>query len=439
MLGLVDKKTEIEQIKADIAGKDCFVEIIPGNYYFHPKINNVVAIYIRNLNTQKSYILSAEHPDSYNLDKKSIEEILKLPNSILVSSRKDFLYYFIVPNVKDINFVFKYDYNFNDDPCIRYFYRNLGRNKDINKIIPLTVHLRSIESEFSRNKSKLQTKSNDSFDFFNKKVTSVFYLIEKTGLKVDRDKLISLFNVENLEFSFKESKVYSKFNLYNTTGRPTNSFNSINFSAIPKEGDYRKCFIPKNDTFLEFDFDGYHLRLIGSLVGYSFSEPSAHTELGKKYFNKENLTEEEYKEVKKINFQSIYGKIPSKALKLEFYVKLKQFIGELWNNFNSNGYIEDPISKKRFTKELEDITPEKLFNYLVQSYETSRNVKVLLETLRYTQNFKSKIVMYTYDAIVVDTDSTEKDTIIDIFKEILTESGKYPVKVRESLNLVFDS
>ena len=54
--------------------------------------------------------------------------------------------------------------------------------------------------------------------------------------------------------SLRNSRVYSSYNLYNITSRPTNAFNSINFLAFNKENGSRAAFIPKNDAFVEFDW-----------------------------------------------------------------------------------------------------------------------------------------------------------------------------------------
>jgi hypothetical protein len=54
--------------------------------------------------------------------------------------------------------------------------------------------------------------------------------------------------------------LYSQYNLWTTTGRPSNSFGSVNFAALPPEK--RKGFVAENDSLIEFDFDAYHLRLI---------------------------------------------------------------------------------------------------------------------------------------------------------------------------------
>ena len=65
---------------------------------------------------------------------------------------------------------------------------------------------------------------------------------------------------------------------------------------------------------MEFDFDGYHLRLLCDQINYPLTVESAHKQLAKHYFGTEDITEDQYKEVKQINFHAIYGKIPSEML-----------------------------------------------------------------------------------------------------------------------------
>ena len=50
-----------------------------------------------------------------------------------------------------------------------------------------------------------------------------------------------------------DGKLYGKYNLTTTTGRPSNSFGTVNFAALPPEK--REAFVPENDMLVEFDFD----------------------------------------------------------------------------------------------------------------------------------------------------------------------------------------
>ena len=183
------------------------------------------------------------------------------------------------------------------------------------------------------------------------------------------------------------------------------------------------------------DFDGYHLRLLCEQIGYTLSSESAHTQLAKQYFNKEEITEEEYDTAKQINFHAIYGKIPEKWAHLEVFTKIKAFIDKLWKEFEKNGRVMAPISKKSFSKELMGMNPQKLMNYIMQSLETSRNILILKEVLRYLQNKKTNIVLYTYDALLFDFDKEDGKETLEQIKEILEEDGKYPVKFKYSKDL----
>ena len=68
--------------------------------------------------------------------------------------------------------------------------------------------------------------------------------------------------------------------------------------------------------------------------------------------------------------------------------------------------------------------------------ETSRNVLILKEVLRYLKDKQTKIALYTYDAILFDFSKEDgKETLQDIEK-IMSEDNKYPVKFKFSKDLV---
>ena len=179
---------------------------------------------------------------------------------------------------------------------------------------------------------------------------------------------------------------------------------------------------------MEFDFDGYHLRLLCDQINYPLTIESAHKQLAKHYFGTEDITEEQYKEAKQINFHAIYGKIPKKHKNLEVFKLIKEFIDNLWKMYEEVGVVCDPISGKPFTEELKRMNPAKLMNYLMQSLETSRNILILKDK-------KTKVVLYTYDSVLFDFSKEEKN-ILDDLENVLSEDGKYPVKFKFSENLV---
>ena len=80
--------------------------------------------------------------------------------------------------------------------------------------------------------------------------------------------------------------------------------------------------------------------------------------------------------------------------------------------------------------------PAKLMNYMMQSLETSNNILILKEVLRYLKDKKTKIALFTYDAILFDFSKEDGKKTLEEIQKILEKDGKYPVKFKFSKNLV---
>ena len=331
----------------------------------------------------------------------------------------------------------KYDkLEYSNNSAITNHFYNKVKIKDVNKIIPLPKLYENCEKIYEKVKTTIDFKLPEGFDFYNKTATNVFYLLEQSGLGVYYEAFNKLFKPRNPLLNTVDNSVLSYYNLYNITSRPTNAFNSVNFAAIPKGEQYRKCFKPQNDFFIEFDFDGYHLRLLCEQINYELTNESAHKQLAKLYFDKNEITDDEYTQAKQINFHAIYGKIPEKWAFLDIFEKIDDYIKTLWKKYEDDGKVLAPISGKPFTSKLKDMNPQKLMNYIMQSLETSRNINILKEVLRYLKDKKTKVVLYTYDAFLFDFSKEDKKSTLEDLKRILESNGNYPVKFKYSDNLV---
>jgi len=159
-------------------------------------------------------------------------------------------------------------------------------------------------------------------------------------------------------------------------------------------------------------------------------------QLAKQYFGKDEITDEEYNKAKQINFHAIYGKIPEEHKNLKIFKEIQEYIDAMWKSFKEAGYVWNPQSGKAFKNNLEDMNPAKLMNYMMQSLETSNNIIILKDILKYLRNKKSFITLYTYDAVLFDFSKEDgKETLKEI-QEIMERQGKYPVKFKYSLNLM---
>jgi len=423
-----------------LKNSEAYIDIISSNDYYHPKLSFTVAVYIRVLGDSSGFIIPINHDEGLNVDKGRVVDILKGFKRVYVLDKKNFLYHFPAIDVVDINLWVAYKYYDKIElpskiNTINWFYNRFRDLPNTNQLIPLAKLHEQAEKTFETVQTYIEEPLEESFQFYNDIAVKVFFLLEQQGLRIVYQPFLDLFQPQNPKFSIDNNIVYTYYNLYNSTSRPTNAFNSVNFAAIPKDENYRKAIIPQNDLFVEFDFDGYHLRLLTEQTGFKIEGPSAHKELAKHYFKKDDISEEEYQNAKQINFQAIYGRIPEEHKRLEIFQKIQSFIDSLWKDYNNKGALT-PISGKPFTTRLKDMHPQKLMNYIMQSLETARNVLILKEVLKYLRGKKTKIALYTYDAILFDYAKEDGEHILEELASILSEKEKYPVKIKTSENLV---
>ena len=96
----------------------------------------------------------------------------------------------------------------------------------------------------------------------------------------------------------------------------------------------------------------------------------------------------------------------------------------MWIEFKNNKKINTHIYKRPLKEEnLENLNPQKLFNYYIQSYETERNVKLLMKLHQYLLTKKTKIVHYNYDSFLFDYDKSDGVEIIYDIKKVLEKNG----------------
>ena len=86
---------------------------------------------------------------------------------------------------------------------------------------------------------------------------------------------------------------------------------------------------------------------------------------------------------KSLSFQYLYGYIPDDVKQNnEYFSKVSDYINVLWSEYKSKEFIvSDIYNKKIYKKNLDDMNPNKLFNYMIQLMETENNMKVLSDLI----------------------------------------------------------
>jgi hypothetical protein len=304
-----------------------------------------------------------------------------------------------------------YPIGYEDQPFITHYTRR-GIRDNLGKIAPIMKwgeYLRVISSTFTIGKEN---------DWVSDTMIPLLSDIERFGVRVDREKFLDRWPQASKHLH--DDTVYTQYNPYTITSRPSNRFGGINFSALNKSDGTREVFIPKpNNIFLQMDYDAYHPRIIGKLIGYELPKTSVHQWLADQYGC-------EYGEGKGITFQLLYGGIPEEFEEIPYYKGVKEFIEKLWEKSTFAGYLQ--TQHRRIPLDwIEGNNPQKLFNYLLQAMETELNMDRVGKILEFIKTTNIELSLYTYDSFLLSVPTNIDISIIKELKEIVEGSG-FPIK-----------
>ena len=392
--------------------------------FLHPlhKDNGLSALWCQVESAEEPFFIIEHHPDS----DKFMEDYKWLDEEWIVTPDKKILNHFYeFKDVWDLNFVHwletgkPFDNNIRNN-AIDFLSNKFYNVKKLNEIIPLSKH-----NEYCSDVNKVMNipHTGENNDYMND-VIKAFTSIEKNGIKVSDD-VCDIFDIR-VKKHISNGKLYSQYNLWTTTGRPSNSFGSVNFAALPPEK--RKAFVPENNSLIEFDFDAYHLRLIADLVDYDFGKDSVHKHLAEHY-------ECSYEESKQRTFKLLYGGIDKETReKVPFFNKVHNYINKKWSEINTHNCVYTDIYRRKLLfKNYKDMNRNKVFNYLIQAYETESNIKKILLIQDYLLGKKTKLVLYGYDSFLFDFANEDGVKTLRDIKSILEENKHY-TKSKMGLN-----
>jgi hypothetical protein len=412
---IVENQKQFSEFIAQFKKSDSIIIPVQLDESKHPSETELCILYVKIIDSTE-YILPFNHSEALNLplvnlyklhskmrkytyNKKQLNQLVSLENVIDVN-----LQHYIMYNqpleVEDITTQAHKYFN--------YKYYNVG---NVNKIIPILKHLEYCRKLVDRLERYTTLPVHTSY---NNDVIDVLSYIEKNGI----------YTINGMK--------YTEYNPYTSTGRPSNRFGGVNYAALNKKDGTREQFISrfgKDGVLVEMDYDAYHLRLIADVVGYDFPEGSVHEYLGAHYGVS-------YDESKVMSFKYLYGGIPNKIAKeIPFFGKVNDYIAQLWIDQKGSDFIKSYIySKKIFKDNLTDMNKNKLFNYIIQNLETEQNMLTLSKLIPILDNYRSKLVLYNYDAFLFDVDLSDGSDFINNIRRIIEVSGKFPVKISRGIN-----
>ena len=291
------------------------------------------------------------------------------------------------------------------------FYTRLGIKDNLGKSISIMKFMEVLEGvvdEFG--------KLTPTFGWIDDTMIPILSDIERKGIQVDREKFLDRWkdNKKSLWFS----RTFTEYNPYTITSRPSNRHLGINYSALNKKDGSREVFIPqKGKSFVQFDYDAYHVRLIGKMIKYDLPETSVHQWLANQY----NCG---YDESKARTFRILYGGVSDEDRKIPFFDKVDEFIRKMHEESIKNGYLTTPKGRKIPLGWIEQPTAQKYFNYLLQATETEFNIEVMKKLKDESLPLP---ILYTYDSFLFEFTPEEKQIVKKV--KLILESFGFPTKV----------
>ena len=298
--------------------------------FLHPlhKDNGLSLLYVQEIG-KESKMICQFHPDCVGVleDYKWLED-----EQIYTPDAKILQHVYPFKNVVDMNWYWwsatnqPFDMSKVRNNTYDFFHNKYYNARRLNEIIPILKH-----KEYCDDLVKIMIKDTDFLyaPEYSRTATKAFSYIEKNALRLSDD-VCDIFDMR-VKKHISDGRVYTKYNLWTSTGRPSNSFGSVNFAAMKPE--QRKAIIPEYDMVVEYDYDAYHLRLIGDMIGYKFDKESVHQHLAENYGSS-------YEESKQISFRLLYGGITDEIRKkVPFFDKVQDYINLKWSEFNRNNHV----------------------------------------------------------------------------------------------------
>ena len=389
----------------------------------HRKENNLSFVYVYDISNKKEYILNVLHHDyPQSLNGTKIKE--KLLGKIYIFNKSYLFNTF--PDSLDINL---FHWITTNEPMeVQYtkeisVYHNWYRDiNNCNNIIPMMnwlTYCRNIKAQCISIINN--TTESPEYDFYNEMLLNNLYRIENSGLATNPNLTKKYINKEKID------RLYCQYNMFTSTGRPSNHFNSINFAALNKRTGIRSMIIPRTDNgyLIEFDYDSMHVRLTADLIKHDLPGGNLHEYFGRYYFKTPVLEEEMYEKSKSLTWHLLYGNISNHYQEIPFFKSVLEYRKQLWSKFKKDGFVEMPISGRKIMRSNfgDNMTQNVLFNYLLQGHETEYNSLMLHDIFKYLYKRDSKLILYTYDSFLFDYNVNDGPTFVKDIENILNQKN----------------
>ena len=384
----------------------------------HPNNTHISFLFIRTQSDK--YILPQQHTDALCFSNYEIEGVLNTAGEKWVFQKKKLLQSFtdVREGLNDVDtaYFLKHGETIDYSQPIQNLVAPLlhkGYKEDIIQSIPILKLCEAIEYE----PNKLVNQKSKTYNWYNDIFIPTLARIEQFGIRVDGKKFTDRWP-QAIRHLTPNSKVYTEYNPFTVTGRPSNRHGGINYAALNKTDGSRDVFV-SDGIFLQMDYNAYHPRLIGKLIKFDMPDGNVHEWLAEQYGCDVN-------EGKGITFRLLYGGIDDDFRQIPYLNAVADYIDNLWIETQKNGFLQTP-HREIPLEWIEQPNAQKVFNYLLQAVETEMNIEVIRKLLDYIKDKPISFCLYLYDSFLFDCPIDMNIEWARKLKEII-ENGGFPVK-----------
>lgn len=442
---IIESEQHLDDLCALISGGYATVIPLMTDFTDHPCVNKVCLVSVMTKN--EHYIIPFQHNDAINLPYNLISKLSTSSFAMATPDKKIWTHLFghDESNILDMNGIeylttgkLTSESTFYTS-TMKKMYSIFRKQKNINKAIPLMdlvkyfeavhAHMTKVYMEyFVLDGTNRQISV--AVGFHSNVIIPSLVFIEKSGLYVD----VELFkkHYPNKERNIHDGFVYTEYNPYSLTGRITNTFGGINYAALSTKDGTRDTFVSRfgnAGTLVSLDYTSFHPLIIAELIGYTFSEP-VYQFLAKQYFNVLEPTEEEIQASKIHTMKLLYD--DTQPTSIEFIQKMYEYRDSIWEKLQTDGHIYSSTGRKIRLSAIDDPTPGKVLSYVIQCREmeiTMTAISKLFPLFWNDQQYQSRVVLYTYDSILLDFCLKDGPDFLKEIIGILEQNGRFPVKI----------
>tara|TARA_R110000824_G_scaffold294583_7_gene482974 strand:- start:1138 stop:2319 length:1182 start_codon:yes stop_codon:yes gene_type:complete len=244
--------------------------------------------------------------------------------------------------------------------------------------------------------------------------------IKNQNLNIDLSEMdLGSIKARELYRRMSSSAPYIEYDIFGTkTGRLTTTKNS--FPILTFNRDYRKILKPKNDWFVELDYNAAELRVFWALLGLEQPEDDIHDYISEELFKGKF----DRSETKRRVFSWLYNPVAKNYALDKLFPKNK-----VLRKYYNNGVVTTPFKRVIESDEYHAL------NYLIQSTTSDFFLRKLIQLNDSIASLDTFVAFCIHDSVVLDFKEEDKDKLMDIISTFGKSTlGEFKVNVSAGKN-----